>query len=253
MKRLDDVANEETRVEKVPDVARKSVPVAEVNERDVIVPDPIVPFVARKFAAKRCVDVVLVPVAFVHTRSVIVSGAVNVKFWMIASVAPKLVAKNADEVALVKTAAAGVERPIVTPLIVPPVSVAFPLERFVTVPLLVNENVVVPFVAFKKSTVPLVARRFVAKRCVEVVFVPVALVQVRLVGEKLLAEMFVKTPSVANTRLPVALLKLSVPTVDDPAAKLPVSVRLEPVALVNVAVWRPVVPVTVRFEIVAPP
>ena len=191
------VANELTSVEKVPEVALKLVPVAEVKDNEVIVAPPILAFVAPKIVAKRPVEVALV------------------------------------EVVLVKIAAAGVVKPIVTPLIVPPESVALPEFKFVMV--------------------PLVTRAVVAKRFVLVVFVPVAFVQVMLVGEKFEADKFVNTPSTAKRRLPVAYEKSSVPTVLDPAAKFPVSVRFEPVAELNVAVWRSVVPVTVRFEMVAPP
>jgi hypothetical protein len=121
-------------------------------------------------------------------------------------------------VAFVKIAAAGVVRPIVVPLIVPPVKMTLPLERFVTVPFVISA--------------------FVAKRFVEVVLVPVALVHVMLVGDKLLILKFVKTPSVAKMRLPVAFVKLSAPTVEDPAAKLPVRTSVEPVAFTNVAFGR---------------
>lgn len=181
-----------------------------------------VPLVALKF----------VPVAEMNDNDVTVATP------RFAFVAPRDAAKipvdvTFVDVTFVKIAAAGVVRPIVTPLIVPPDNVTFPEERFVTV--------------------PFVTRAFVAKRFVDVVFVPVAFVHVRFVGEKLLADRFVKTPSTAKRRLPVAYEKLSVPTVEEPAEKLPVSVRFEPVADVNVAVWRPVVPVTVRFEMVAPP
>jgi hypothetical protein len=127
-----------------------------------------VPEVALKF----------VPVAETKERDVIVAPPI------FAFVAPRIVAKRPVEVVFVKIAAAGVVKPIVTPLIVPPVSVTFPDERFVMVP-------------FVTSAV-------VAKRFVLVVFVPVELVHVRFVGEKLLADKFVKTPSTAKRRLPVA-------------------------------------------------
>jgi hypothetical protein len=146
--RLEVVANELTSVEKVPEVALKLVPVAEVKDNEVIVAPPILAFVAPRIVANKPVEVAFVLVTFV------------------------------------KIAAAGVVRPIVTPLIVPPESATFPDERFVIV--------------------PFVTRAVVAKRFVDVVLVPVALVQVILVGEKLLADKFVKTPSTAKSRLPVA-------------------------------------------------
>jgi hypothetical protein len=226
----------------------------------------IVPLVTSAVVANKFVDVVFVPVALVHVMLV---GAivVTVKF-----VAPRFAAKrfvavafvivelekkpfhrraaeprlNAPSragfrfvvtepdtarfvaVAFVKTAAAADVRPIVVPFIVPPDNVTFPLVRFVM-------------------------REFVEKKLVDVVFVPVALVHVMFVGLSEPTAKFVNAPSTAKRRLPVAFEKFSVETVEEPAEKFPVSVRLEPVALVNVAVWRPVVPVTVKFEIVAPP
>ena len=225
-----------------------------------------VPFVTRAVVAKKFVEVVFVPVALVQVMLVgLIVVAVKLvalrfvakRFVAVALVkvpeakypfhrsvsVPKVwrpviagfrlvwtdpVTPRFEEVELVKTAAAALVRPIVTALMVPPLSVTFPLERLVT-------------------------RALVAKKCVEVVFVPVALVQVMLVGLKEPAVRFVKEPSTAKRRVPVALVKLSVDTVEEPALKFPVSTRLVPEALVKVAVWRPVVPVTTRFEIVAPP
>jgi hypothetical protein len=174
-----------------------------------------------------------VPVAFVKRIAARFESPVTPSAVAVAFVAPSVVTKKDVEVAFVvvafvKIAAAGVVRPIATALMVPPASVTLPLERFVT-------------------------REFVEKKFVDVVFVPVAFVHVMLVGLNEPAVRFVKAPSTAKRRLPVALLKLRVPTVLDPAAKLPVSVRFDPVADVKVAVCNPVVPVTVRFEIVAPP
>lgn len=197
--------------------------------------------------AKRFVDVVLVPVALVQVRFETASAPpVNVRFAIVAFVAPKFVAKSAVEVALVlvtfvKTPVDGVVAPIVVPLIVPPEIVALeeinvgavrtamlPAFALIVVPLAVvkpNQDVEVPFPKERFAMVPLVMTPLVEKKLVEVVLVPVALVQVMLVGEKFDAERFVKTPFVENRLVVVTLV---------------------PVAFVKVRVWREEAPETVR-------
>jgi hypothetical protein len=164
-------------------------------------------------------------------------GAVSVRFAIVAFVAPKFVTNPFVVVAFVdvtfvKIAAPGVVRPMDTPFKVPPA--------------------IVTLLELKFEIVPLVAKRFV-----EVVLVPVALVHVSDAGLNDETNRFVKTPSVAERRLPVAFVNPSVVTVEDPAEKLPPNDSEVPVAFVNVNACKALnpaivsVPVTLKLFVIA--
>jgi hypothetical protein len=208
-------------------------------------------------------------VAFVQVRFETASAPpVNVRFAIVALVAPKFVAKRAVEVALVlvtfvKTPVDGVVFPIVVPLMDPPEIVALleirvgavrvamlPEFALMVVPEAVvkpNQLVEVPFPKERFAMVPLVMTPLVVKKLVEVVLVPVAFVQVRLVGEKLLAERFVKTPLVEKrlvvvTEVPVAFVKVRVWRAEAPEtvrAPIEAVVRLPVPAVTDVAFTEP--------------
>jgi hypothetical protein len=198
--------------------------------------------------AKRFVEVVLVPVAFVQVRFETASAPpVNVRFAIVALVAPKFVAKRAVEVALVardvredtRRRSGGSDRGSVNGSArdrgvgrdqcrsgegcdVAGVRIdggsrcgceAKPGRGGSVSEGEVRDGAV-------RDDVPLVVKKFV-----EVVLVPVALVQVMLVGEKFEAERFVKTPFVENRLVVVTLV---------------------PVAFVKVRPWREEAPETVR-------
>jgi hypothetical protein len=136
-----------------------------------------VPFVAPKLVAKRLVEVVLVPVAFVQVNSATFSGPVKFKFAMVALVANKFVVVALVDVVSVKTPVEGVILPICVPLIDPPEMVAFeevkfgafkvmmvPVSALIVVPEAVanpSQFVEVPSLKVKFEMVPLVVTKFV--------------------------------------------------------------------------------------------
>lgn len=128
----------ESKLVKFPDTMFNVVPfkvatVPEVNDMVEPVAEPTVkvetsPLVARKFVAKRLVEVVLVPVALVQIKFASERAPVKLKFAIVALVATKLVV-----VAFVKTPVEGEVFPICVPLIDPPLMVAFEVVRFAMV------------------------------------------------------------------------------------------------------------------------
>jgi hypothetical protein len=251
--------------------------VAEVNEREVIVPFVDVRFVIPPFVANNFVDVVFVPVALTHVMPEMASGAVSVRFVIVAFVAPKLVANPfvvvaLVEVTLVNTPVEGVAAPIVVPLIDPPEIVTFDemsvgavnvltvperafnvvpvavvkLKKLVDVPFVNERFVIVPFVEFNVVAVPFVVKKFVV-----VAFEPRELVKkieaiVPLATERL--------EPVADTNESEVMDAFVAPLF---VAKLFVEVTFVPVAFVNVTPWReallPIVrvPTTARSDVIA--
>jgi hypothetical protein len=222
------------------------------------------------FVAKRLVDVVFVPVAFVHVRPLTARLPLNVRLAKEAFVAFKFVAKKLVEVAFVdvtfvKTPVDGVVAPIVVPLIEPPLIVAleeinvgavrtamFPESALIEVPEAVvnpNQEVEVPlpnvrFVIEPFVITPLEVNEFVevvpvntavvAKRFVEVVFVPVAFVQVRFVGLSVPTERFVMFPFVTKKLVVVTLLPVAF-------VKIPLVAFTDVAVTVFAAIFVPVV------------
>jgi hypothetical protein len=222
---------EEVSVAIVPLVARKFVPVAEVKESDVMVPFvefrvEIVPLVAPKEVAKRPVEVTLLPVAFVKVRvpraeAPETASVVNEPF----------VANKFVEVTLVNTPVEGTLAPIVVPLIDPPEMVAFEETKVgavsvVIVPLVARKLVPVAEVNESELMVPFVANKFV-----EVTFANTPF-------QRRAPEPKDRVASAVGSRFEVTP---------------PVTAKNEEVPLVSVVFWSEVVPVTVRFEMAAPP
>lgn len=183
------------------------------------------------FVAKR-----LVAVAFVEVRFEIVALLITAEFPI------NDPTEIADPVAFVKLSVVTVDDPAeklpvrANAVPVAPVKLKFEIVPFVNAP---STTKIFDPVA------PLNVR-YVLKRFVEVVFVPVAFVHVRFAGLKFVTDKLVNVPFVATMELlvidpalrdvPVAPVKLSVVTVEDPADRLPVSANDVPVAFVNVAV-----------------
>jgi hypothetical protein len=224
----------------VPALAKSCVVEAVPAKRLVEVTPPNEAFVANKF-----VDVVFVPVAFVHVRPEAVRFPLNVRLAKEAFVAFKFVAKRFVDVAFVlvafvNTPVDGVVAPIVVPLRDPPLMVMFeeinvgavrtamlPESALMDVPEAVvnpNHEVEVPFPNVRFVMEPFVMTPFdvnefvdvvpaktavVAKRFVDVVFVPVAFVQVRFVGLSVPTERLVIFPLVAKKFVVVTLLPVT--------------------------------------------
>ena len=185
------VMSEAFNVATVPLVKAMVVPVTEPPTRELTVRVEIFPLVAVRFEAKRFVDVVLVPVAFVQDTFVNVEGAdpVTVKFTIVPLVAKRFVVVADVEVTLVKTPVLGVTLPICVPLIDPPEIVAlfevkFGAFKLITVP--VNAFTVVPEAVAKPNQpvdVPFVNVRFVAVPLVVTILLTNKLVPVALVNK----------------------------------------------------------------------
>ena len=264
---------------------------SEVTDPFVDVRFVIPPLVAKRFVEVVFVPVAFVQVIPDTARGAVSVRFAIVAFVAAKLVANPFVVVAFVEVTFVKTPVDGTVAPIVVPLIEPPEIVAFdemsvgavrvlivPERAFTVVPLavaklndpvevpLVKERfVMAPFVELRLVMVPFVVKKlvvvafvpmefvkrlFVAKRFVDVVFVPVALVQVRLANDDGTVEETVNDDTVKFVMVAlvavrfVALLFVLV---------VFVTTSDVPVALVNVVFWRFEVPVTVRFETVAPP
>jgi hypothetical protein len=177
-------------------------PVALVYEREVMVPFVKLPFVTKMFdpvaplkeryVPKRFVEVVFVPVALVQVR---------------------FVGLKLEAVRFVK-------EPFVATMAFAPMDPAY-------------TEVPVVFVKLSVVTVEDPAERLpVRARLVPVPPVKERFVMVPFVRFALVPTMFVPIKVPAKREVPVAFVKLSVVTVEDPAERLPVRARVEPVALV---------------------
>jgi hypothetical protein len=220
------VVTVEDPAERLPVRARVE-PVALVYEREVMVPFVKLPFVTKMFdpvaplkeryVPKRFVEVVFVPVALVQVR---------------------FVGLKLEAVRFVK-------EPFVATMAFAPMDPAY-------------TEVPVVFVKLSVVTVEDPAERLpVRARLVPVPPVKERFVMVPFVRFALVPTMFVPIKVPAKREVPVAFVKLSVVTVLDPAERLPVRARVEPVAFVKLSVWREEsavtesVPVTLKLFVIA--
>jgi hypothetical protein len=216
----------EVRLTIVPLVADKLEPVAETNESEVIVPlvefsVEIVPLVAPKEPAKMLAPVAFVKVSVPSDEAPETASVVNEPF----------VANRFVDVTLVKMPVEGVVAPMAVPLIDPPLIVAFAemnvgAVSVVIVPLVAKKFVPVADVNDNELIVPFVTNAFVEVTVANTPF------------QRRDAEPSDNAASAVGSRFEVTP---------------PVTAKNEEVPLVRVVFWSEVVPVTVRFETVAPP
>jgi len=208
--------------------------------------DPLVAVkvVALKFEANKLVDVVFVPVAFVHVRLVKFDGVdpVIVRFAIVAFVAKKLVVVALVVVELLivafdvtKLGAVSELMLAVNAFTIVPLAVAKPSQE-VDVPLVKVKLEAEPFVTNRFVFVAFVVVKFVAwpfvtNRLVEVVFVPVALVHVRFGKLDVCEPVIDKFVTVREVRVAFVAVRFVVVTFENIALP-PFSVVLFSVAIV---------------------
>ena len=186
--------------------------------------------------AKRLVEVVFVPVAFTHVMFVRLSGAVRMRFAIVAVVALKIVEVDWAKDAFGANRLVIVEEFEVRFVMEPVPAFRFVTKRLTPVAFANRKFVIVPEEALNVVTPRVSMKALVAKRFVVVTEVEVTLP--RYAFQRWVASPRVKARSAAGRRFELIA---------------PVMAKFVVVPFVIVVFWREVVPVAVRSEVVRPP